>query len=242
MAIAAQSGKILALSVLGGLIAGGILAGMNFVIVQPSTNIVVELVLDELIANGEYDEEEFDSQLQWINNSQKFGSVALGLAAGALIGVAYVIGKSTTRDQIRDAMVIAGIAWFVLFVVPAVKYPPSALAMFDGEAANVYYALYSGYLAVSGISALGISVGFRKIKRKDKSIAMAALYLVAVAAAFFVFPDYELDSTFPQPVLNGWRASIAVAMTVFWFAAGALCGLLWRFSSAKNAKEPRLTT
>jgi MFS family permease len=244
-----QSSRVFALSILAGLIAGGIAVAANAALVQPYTNAIVELWIDELLAEGEFDEEEFDLQAQSIYSSQVTGYIINGLAAGALVGGVYVFSSSSSSNSklptaatttitspFKVAVMIAGAAWFVLYVVPAVKYPPSPEALLDSEAASSYYPLYAGYVTVSGLSALGIATGFRRVKRKDKMFGMAALYLVVMAAVFFAFPDYQEDTLlFPQPVVNAWRASISAAMTALWFAAGMISGLLWTYGR-KSAK------
>lgn len=244
-----QSSRVFALSILAGLIAGGIAVAANAALVQPYTNAIVELWIDELLAEGEFDEEEFDLQTQSIYSSQVTGYIINGLAAGALVGGVYVFSSSsnsklptaattaiTITSPFKIAVMIAGAAWFVLYVVPAVKYPSSPEALLDSEAAGSYYPLYAGYVTVSGLSALGIATGFRRVKRKDKMFGMAALYLAVMAAVFFAFPDYQEDTLlFPQPVVNAWRASISAAMTALWFAAGMISGLLWTYGR-KSAK------
>ena len=242
-----QSSRVFALSILAGLIAGGIAVAANAALVQPYTNAIVELWIDELLAEGEFDEAEFDLQTQSIYSSQVTGYIINGLAAGALVGGVYVFSSSNSKlptaaarttitSPFKVAVMIAGAAWFVLYVVPAVKYPPSPEALLDSEAAGSYYPLYAGYVTVSGLSALGIAAGFRRVKRKDKVFGMAALYLAVMAAVFFAFPDYQEDTLlFPQPVVNAWRAFISATMTALWFAAGMISGLLWTYGR-KSAK------
>lgn len=243
-----QSSRVFALSILAGLIAGGIAVAANAALVQPYTNAIVELWIDELLAGGEFDEEEFDLQTQSIYSSQVTGYIINGLAAGALVGGVYVFSSSNSKlptaaattititGPFKVAVMIAGAAWFVLYVVPAVKYPSSPEALLDSEAAGSYYPLYAGYVTVSGLSALGIATVFRRVKRKDKMFGMAALYLAVMAAVFFAFPDYQEDTLlFPQPVVNAWRAFISAAMTALWFAAGMISGLLWTYGR-KSAK------
>jgi hypothetical protein len=145
-----------------------------------------------------------------------------------LIGGTYIVGKQLDAPM-RRAIVIAGIAWFVLYAVPSVKYPPSPLVLFYAEAASSFYPLSIGYTAVSGLAALGIVVGFRKISRKNKIFGMAAAYLVIAATAFVFFPEYDPDSSYPQGLVSAWSATVSAAFTVFWFAAGTICGVLWRF-------------
>lgn len=223
-----HKGRIVVLSVLAGLVAGGVLAGINAVLVQPYMAMLAEIELDNLIVDGEFDEEEYDSQIHSINFSQQYGSIAIGLGSGALVGGAFVVSRAKLAP-VKAAFLIAGIAWFVLYVIPVVKYPPSAEALFDHEAAATHQALLAGYTAVSGIAAAAIAFGFSKVKRKEKAFGAGALYLLVVAGAFFAFPDYqsEEDSLLPQPVLNAWRSAISLSMTAFWFALGAAAGLLW---------------
>ena len=231
----------MALSILGGLVAGGILAAVSLIIVRPYTNAIAELVIDELLADGEFEEEEFDSQIQSIYQSQTLGSLAVGVAAGALIGGTYIAGKRL-HAPMRNTIVIAGIAWFVLYAVPSVKYPPSPLIFFYAEAASSFYPLSIGYTAVSGLAALGIVIGFRKISRKNKIFGMAATYLVIVAIAFVLFPEYDPDSSYPQALINAWSSSVSAAMTVFWFSAGTICGVLLRFLVRTDRLGPSVAT
>lgn len=229
-----ESRRILAFSVLGGLLAGGILSAALLTIVQPYMNAIADIILDELLSDGEYDEDEFDEILQRIRVAQLGGSIATGLAAGALIGTTGVLSGKVKTSYFWHAIIIAAIAWFVLYVVPTVKYPPSPYAIFDAEAASAYFRLYIAYTAVSGLSALSLAAISRRIANRNKVFAMAALYLLVIAIAFFVFPEYRFDSSFPQVVLDAWRASISAAITLFWFSAGLFCGLLWTYAARKT--------
>ncbi|SRR5581483_7759794 len=229
-----QPAKVFALSILAGLIAGGVLAGLGMAIVMPYTGMLAEMRIDELVEQGVFDEEEFGHQAQALYASQAAGSIALGLAGGAIAGGIYAFGRPGT-SPLRAAFAIAGVAWFVLYVVPAVKYPPGPLAVFDPAAAGQYQALLAGYTAVSGLAALSIAAGFRKIKRKEKALGAAALYLAVIAAAFFAFPSYQEDDSFySQPLINQWRAGIAAAATVFWFTLGTVTGLLWQHGKSRR--------
>jgi hypothetical protein len=223
-----HKGRTIALAVLAGLVAGSVLAGINAVLVQPYTAMLAEIELDNLIADGEFDEDEYDAQIQSIYFSQQYGSIAIGLGGGALVGGAFVVSR-VKLAPLKAALLIAGVAWFALYVIPAVKYPPSPEALFDPEAGAAYQALHAGYTIVSGLVAAAIAFAFSRVKRKEKAFGAGALYLAVVAAAFFAFPDYqsEEDSLLPQPVLNAWRSAISLSMTAFWFALGAVAGLLW---------------
>ena len=228
-----QQGRIFALSILGGVVAAGILAAMYSTFAQPYFDVLTEAVLDDQIADGEYDEEEFDFRLQSIRARNSWISQAWGLSGGALIGGALVYGKRSGR-RVLDAVIIAAIAWFVLYVVPGLKYPASLIAFFDDDAAMTYFPLYYGYLGVSGLAALGIIAGFRKVLLRNKVLGMGALYLAIIAAAYFAFPAYDLDSHYDQQLLGSWRASISSSMTAFWFSAGLIAGILCKYGPVKK--------
>src|SRR5215207_6867343 len=82
---------------------------------------------------------------------------------GALFGIVFVYIRSLLLPQsasnIRKALVLAGIVWFVLFLVPALKYPPAV-----GDPKTIYYReiLYIG-LAISGFAASGLAFLYRKL-------------------------------------------------------------------------------
>lgn len=232
-----EAGRTFGLAILAGVIAGGILAGINIALVQPYTMLLADIELENLFAEGEFDEEEFDAQLQSIQFSQQYGAIAIGLGGGALVGCAFIASR-TKIGPLKAALAIAGIAWLALYVVPAVKYPPSPEAMFSPDAAAVYQPLLAGYTAVSGLAAAAIAFGFSKVKRKEKVFGAGAVYLAVVASAFFAFPDYqsEDDSLLSQPVLSAWRSAISLSMTAFWFVLGSISGALWTYGGKKVVK------
>jgi len=228
-----RPGRVFALSILGGVVAAGILAVISSTFVQPRFDALTEAVIDDQIADGEYDEQEFDYQLQSIRAGNGWISLSWGLSGGTLIGGALVYGKRSGL-RVLDAVIIAAIAWFVLYVVPGLKYPASLIAFFDDDAAMTYFPLYYGYLGVSCLAALGIVAGFRKVSSRNKALGMGALYLAVIAAAYFAFPAYELDSHYDQRMLGSWRASISASMTAFWFSGGLIAGLLCKYGRVKK--------
>ena len=227
-----QKTRTFALSILAGFIGGGILAGISATLVQSSTTGLTDVEIENLLSEGEFDEEEFDLQLQSIRYFQLYGSVIIGLVAGALLGGIFLISRIRTRP-LKAALMIAGIAWFVLYVIPTVKYPPSFEAMFNPEAAVKYQTLLAGYTVISGLSALTTVAAFSKVKKKGKMLAAAAIYLISIAVAYFVFPDYvsENDSVLPQQALAAWRSAVSLSMTVFWLSLGVAGGLLWTYGT-----------
>lgn len=220
-----QTKRTLALSVLAGLIAGGILAALDVALVIPAMNLLTDEVIDQLVAGGEFDED-FDARTSSIYVASTVGAVGLGIGAGALFGSARII--SQRAPSFADSMLLAAVAWLVLYAVPSAKYPPSLAALYDQSSADQYYPLYFGYVAVSGLSALVIFLAFRKVRAKNKLFGIAAAYFVVVAVSHFAFPTADVDSAFTQSMLNHWRTMVSVSTAAFWFSAGALAFLLCR--------------
>ena len=82
--------------------------------------------------------------------------------------------------------------WFVLFLIPALKYPANPPAVGDPE--TIYYreALYIGLLAISGFSALGLALLYRKLGRasnnKNRIIIVPLIYAAIIVGAFLILP------------------------------------------------------
>src|ERR671938_1548862 len=102
-----QPSRVLALSILAGLIAGGILAGINMVLVRPYTSALSEMHIDLLLEGGSFDEEEYNAQAQSIYAMQLVGAVALGVGGGTMVGGVCVFGKAKL-SPLKAAVLIAG--------------------------------------------------------------------------------------------------------------------------------------
>ena len=220
------------LSLLAGLIAGGIFAALNAVLVWSYTSALADIEFENLAAQGNFAEEEFGAQLGKIYYAQLYVPIVIGLGAGAALGSAFVFGKIRI-GSLKEILIAVGIMWFVLYVIPAAKYPTSPEATFDPDETGIYQKLLLGYSSVSGLAALAIALGFQKIKIKQKTVGAAAIYFVVVAGAFFAFPDYhgESDSLLAYSVVSAWRSVSSLSMTIFWFSLGLLCHLLWLYGS-----------
>jgi hypothetical protein len=68
-------------------------------IVQPYTRSLADIEIENLFAEGEFDEDEFDLQLQSIYLLQVHCSIAIGLAGGVLLG-----GGAHITDQGNQAL------------------------------------------------------------------------------------------------------------------------------------------
>lgn len=218
-----HAGRIFALSIAAGLVAGAVLAAMNAALVNPQIEQMADLYFDYLLTEGIVDEEEFDAALQSVYAQQIAFPLAAGPAAGAAIAVAHL---KIRKDAFKVALAVAGAAWVSLFVMPVLKYPYNPDALFDPEVAGAYMMLYVAYAAISGLAALGSAVALARTGRKNWYIGAAGVYLAVVAALFFIFPSFPETEIVPLSMLAPWRSASAAGMTAFWFTLGIVAGVL----------------
>ncbi|MGI0005671.1 MAG: CbtA family protein [Nitrososphaera sp.] len=217
------AGRIFALSIAAGLLAGAVLVAMNLLVVNPYIEPMADLYFDLLLEEGMMDEDEFDAMLQSLYTWQVAFPLAIGPAAGALVAGAYL---KIRKDAFKVALAVAGAAWLSLYVMPVLKYPYSPDALFIPEAAGAYTTIFASYSAASGLAALGSAFALAKTGRKNWHIGAAGVYLAIVAGLFFAFPSYPETEIVPFSMLGAWRSASAAAMTAFWFTLGIVAGVL----------------
>ena len=150
------------ITLLSGAIAGTILGIINQVLVEPYIDRAISIETQNAIKGGEViDPFELREYRIWQKGGEIVAGTILGLSVGALFGIVFIYGRNLllphSNSNIRKALVLAGIMWFVLFLVPALKYPSNPPAVGDPE--TIYYreSLYIGLLAISGFAALGLA-------------------------------------------------------------------------------------
>ena len=173
------------ITLLSGAIAGTVLGAINQALVEPYIDRAISLETQNAIKEGEViDPVELQNYRLWQKGGEIVAGTILGMSFGALFGVVFVYSifllLPQSNSNIRKALVLAGIMWFVLFLIPALKYPANPPAVGDPE--TIYYreALYIGLLAISGFSALGLALLYRKLGRtpnnKNRIIIVPLIY------------------------------------------------------------------
>lgn len=173
---------------------------------------------------------EFDNYRIW----QKVGEIAagtiLGLSIGSLFGIVFAYSRSSipASSNKKKALILAGIMWFVLFIIPALKYPANPPAVGDPE--TIYYrqSLYIAYLAISGFSALGLAFLYRKMKAAQaKKVIVPVIYAAIMATAYFAMPSNPDQITAPMDLVTSFRIASGFTMSMFWGLLGITLGVLW---------------
>jgi predicted cobalt transporter CbtA len=118
--------------------------------------------------------------------------------------------------------------WFVLFLMPALKYPANPPAVGDPE--TIYYrqSLYVAFLAISGFSALGLAFLYRKMGALNiKKAIIPAAYAAIISGAYLAMPANSDPINAPMDLLMGFRITSAITISMFWGLLGVIFGTFW---------------
>lgn len=232
----------IAITLLAGAIAGTILGAINQVVVEPYIDHAIELEMlqqnttaqsGQVITNPA----EFAAYRFWQKGGEIIAGTILGLSIGSLYGIvfAYTRGSiSGTNNNKKKALIVAGIMWLVLFLMPALKYPPNPPAV--GNPETIYYrqSLYVAFLAISGFSALGLAFLYRKMMvapsnntKKKVIIIPSAVYAAIMAGAYLAMPANPDPINAPIDLVIGFRITSAITISMFWAVLGVIFGALW---------------
>lgn len=235
-----KSSVFIIIVLISGAAAGSIHGGVNLIIVEPYLDAAIELENNSLFESGEAQDTpefwaEYDSFRLWQKGGQVLAGTILGTSIGALFGIVYALSRDVLPGgDVKKALVLAGIMWLVIFLVPSLKYPASLPATADGDTVVLRSILLLSMTAVSGLSAVGFYHVSKRLYGKRKLLA-AAGYCILMTAVAVVMPDVQ-SMAVNSELLDGFRAASAVGVTVFWVAAAIILGTLWhRFEPYRQA-------
>jgi predicted cobalt transporter CbtA len=221
----------IAITLLAGAIAGTILATINIGVVKPFIDTAIDIENQNAAAAGEtINPIEFNNYRLWQKGGEIAAGTILGLSIGALFGIVFAYSRSSIpgSSNKRKALILAGIMWFVLFLVPAIKYPANPPAVGDPE--TIYYrqTLYIAYLAISGFAALGLALLYRKMGEiQTKKVIVPAIYAAIMVGAYLAMPANPDEITAPMDLVTGFRIASGLTMSIFWGLLSIIFGAFW---------------
>ena len=221
----------IAITLIAGGISGLILAVLNLGIVEPYIDQAINIENQNTIAQGEViNPQELNEYRVWQKSGEIAAGTTLGVSLGALFGVVFVYARRSIpgSNNIKKALILAGIMLLVIYIVPALKYPANPPAVGDPE--TIYYreSLYIILLSISGFSALGLAFLYRKLgDKKGKQIVVPVIYTGIIAAAFMILPPNPDEITAPMDLVMGFRIASGLTMSIFWGLLGLILGALW---------------
>jgi predicted cobalt transporter CbtA len=225
-----------------GVIAGIILALLNLGIVEPTIDKAIALEVQKQISSGEnVNMSELIDYRYWQKAGAFAGGAIYGAGLASLFGVIFVFARNKLpgKNNKQKAIFLAGIMWFVLFLMVALKYPANPPAV--GDPQTIYYReiLYVAYIMISGFAALGMAVIWIRINMNSKRIIIPLIYAAIMVTAFVVMPSNPDKIEISMDLIQTFRILSAITIGVFWGILGITFGSLWdKFLS----KEQTVTT
>lgn len=163
-----------------------------------------------------------------------FTAMALyGAAVGGIFSLvfAYAYGRLAIVGPRSLALLLSLLAFLLIVIVPAIKYPQTPPAVGQHETVGMRTAAYFAMIALS-IGAAVIAVKLRAIFARslrpfDAMLAAVGAYIVIVALGQAVLPSIdEVPASFPASLLWSFRIAAIATQLVLWGVIGITFGIL----------------
>ncbi len=236
------------ITLLSGAIAGTILGLINQLLVEPYIDQAIEIEVQNTVASGEpVDLDELVQYRSWQKGGEIVAGTILGTSISALFGIVYAYSRDSLpgSNNKKKGLILAGIMFFVLFLIPALKYPANPPAVGDPETIEFRESLYIGMLVISGFTAFGVALLYRKLGQKhneSRMIVVPAIYTVIIALAFVVLPANPDEITISSELLMNFRIVTTITMGIFWGMLGILLGSFWDVVKPHETRATKLST
>jgi len=229
---------------ISGAFAGFIHGTVNFAIVEPYLDQAIGIENQNLFESGEEKDTpefwvEYEGYRVWQKSGQILAGVILGTSVGALFGIVFALTRNSLpgNNNVKKALVLAGIMWFTMFLIPFLKYPANPPTVGDAETVVLRSILYLSFIAISGFGAVGFYKLSKKFQNKKKLVALIG-YGVFISAVFFAMPENPDEITAPMDLVNEFRIMSFLGVSSFWISIGVILGFFWnRFSPHKETTQ-----
>ncbi len=216
-----------------GFSAGTIHGLANFVTTEPFLDEAIGIENQNLFASGEEKDTpvfwaEYNAYRVWQKGGQVLAGGILGLSIGSLFGVVFAYSRHVLPGQnhVKKSLVLAGLMWFTIFIIPFLKYPANPPTVGDPDTVVLRAVLYLSFIALSGFGAVGFYRVYKKLQDRKKIFAFIG-FAVYISIVFVLMPPNPDEITAPMELVNGFRVMSVTAVTVFWIANALILGLLW---------------
>lgn len=221
----------IAITLLSGAIAGATLGIVNQIVVEPFIDRAIDIENQNAIAAGElFNPNDYAAYRIWQKGGEIAAGTVLGVSIGALFGIVFAYARDSLpgSSNKKKALILAGVMWLVLFMVPALKYPANPPAVGDPDTISYRQSIYLAFLAVSGFSALGLAYLYRKLgPAQAKKAIVPTVYVAIMAAAFVAMPPNPDEISAPMDLVTNFRIASAFTMSMFWGLLGVILGAFW---------------
>jgi predicted cobalt transporter CbtA len=217
-----------------GALAGLVHGTINFALVEPYLDQAIGLENESLFASGEAEDTlefwaEYESYRIWQKSGQVLAGVILGLAMGSLFGIVYALSRNSLpgKTDVTKSVILAGIMWLTIYIIPFLKYPANPPTVGDGETVMLRAILYVSFIALSGIGVVIFYKLSQKLQNNKKYFGLFG-YVIFITILFFVMPENPDEITAPMNLVNEFRLMSVLGVSSFWLSVGLILGLFWK--------------
>ena len=224
-----KTGLFIIVVLISGCFAGLIHGGINLAIVEPYLDQAIGIENQTLFATGEEEDTttfwvEYNSYRVWQKGGQVLAGAILGTSIAALVGIVFLFVRNVLPEgnNVKKTLVLSGLMWFTIFVIPFLKYPANPPTVGEAETVVMRGLLFLSFIAISGFGAVSFYQVYKKLQNK-KIIAFAG-YAVFISVTFFLMPENPDEITAPIELVEGFRGASFVAVTIYWLTLGLILG------------------
>ena len=228
---------------LSGAFAGLIHGTVNFAIVEPYLDQAIGIENQNLFESGQEEDSpefwvEYEGYREWQKSGQILAGVILGTSIGALFGIVFALSKNILpgNNNVKKSVLLAGIMWFTLYLIPFIKYPANPPTVGDAETIVLRAILYLSFIAISGIGAVSFYKLSKRFESKKKLVSLIG-YGVFISVVFFAMPENPDEVSAPMDLVNEFRIMSVLGVSSFWLSVGIILGVLWN-----KIEPPKQTT
>ena len=231
----------LVIVLISGALAGFVHGSANLVLVEPYLDEAIGIENQNLFASGDEEDTlefwvEYEGYRAWQKSGQLLAGVILGTSIGALFGIVFALSRNSLpgNNNIKKALILAGIMWLTIYFIPFLKYPANPPTVGDGETVVLRAILYLSFIAISGFATVGFYKLSKVFKGNKKLLALVG-YSVFISVVFVAMPENPDEVTAPMDLVDGFRIMSVLGVSTYWVAVGLILGLLWnRFKPNKE--------
>jgi len=218
---------------ISGSLAGAIHGTVNFTIVEPYLDQAIGIENQNLFASGEEEDNpqfwaEYESYRIWQKSGQVLAGIILGIAMGSLFGIVFALSRNSLpgKNDVTKSLILAGLMWLTIYIIPFLKYPANPPTVGDGETVMLRAILYVSFIVLSGIGVVIFYKLSRKLQSNKKYFGLIG-YIVFISVIFFVMPENPDEVNAPINLVNEFRLMSVLGVSSFWLSVGIILGLFW---------------
>ena len=224
-----KTGLFIIIVLISGCFAGLVHGGLNLILVEPYLDQAISIENQTLFATGEEEDTtsfwvEYNSYRVWQKGGQVLAGAILGTSIAALVGIVFLFVRKSLPEgnNVKKTLILSGLMWFTIFVIPFLKYPANPPTVGDAETVVMRGILFLSFIAISGLGAVAFYQVYKKLQNK-KFLAFVG-YAVFIGVAFFLMPENPDEITAPMELVEGFRGASFVAVSVYWLTLGLILG------------------